>query len=158
MALLKIEYASQSLSLVRAAELEKGAEVFTLGYPQIGIQGQEQKATFGRINALSGFQGDFRFIQVDVPVQPGNSGGPLIDSSGQVVGVITSTLNVLATLKISGSLPQNVNYAIKADYAAPLIDLVPQENRVIGHGREAQVGMSDLVRGAESSVVLVVAK
>ena len=158
LALLKIEYASESLSLIRSAKLEKGAEVFTLGYPQIGIQGQEQKATFGRINALSGIQGDFRFIQVDVPVQPGNSGGPLIDSLGRVVGVITSTLDVFTTLKTSGSLPQNVNYAIKADYVAPLIDSVLQENQTVQAERESQGEMSALIRVTESSVVLVVAK
>lgn len=158
LALLKTEYYSEPLSLLHTAELEKGAEVFTLGYPRLGVQGQEQKATFGRINSLSGLRGDIRLIQIDVPVQPGNSGGPLIDSTGNVVGVIAGTLNVFSTLSSSGSLPQNVNYAIKADYLAPLVDLVPAEDRNLQTKQQSEEKMSVLVRDAESSIVLVVAK
>jgi len=92
-----------------------------LGYPLITIQGQEQKATFGKVNALSGIQDDIRFLQIDVPIQPSNSGGPLIDRKVRVIGVTNATLDVLNTLKESGSLPQNVNYAVKSDYIILLI-------------------------------------
>ncbi len=103
-------------------QASKGEEVFTLGYPLISAQGQEQKATLGRINALSGVNNDVRFYQVDTPIQPGNSGGPIINSHGEVVGVVTATLDEIATLRESGALGQNVNYAVKIAYIFPILN------------------------------------
>lgn len=120
-ALLKIEADTFPITIAPATATKKGAEVFTLGYPVVGIQGQEQKATFGRINALSGIQGDIRFFQIDVPIQPGNSGGPLVTDDGYVIGVVTASLNQLNVLKATGAIPQNVNYAVKSEYFQPLL-------------------------------------
>jgi S1-C subfamily serine protease len=89
-------------------------DVMTLGYPLVRLQGQSLKASFGRVNALSGYDDDPRFFQIDVPIQPGNSGGPLINDQGELVGVVTATLSQVAALRQSGVLPQNVNYAIKS--------------------------------------------
>ncbi len=155
-ALLKIDAQTQPVAIGQA-RVEKGEEVFTLGYPLVAIQGQEAKATFGRVNALSGVKDDVRFLQVDVPIQPGNSGGPLINGEGLVIGVMTATLDQLQALRQSGALPQNVNYAVKIDYVIPLLRSqfgedwkmpdVPSSRRI-----------PELVREAERSVVLVIAK
>lgn len=83
----------------------RGSACFTLGFPQPGLQGRGIKYTEGTISALEGFMGDNETFQVSVEIQPGNSGGPLLDSSGRVIGVIVSTL-------LNG---QNVNYAIKRE-------------------------------------------
>lgn len=120
-ALLKIDAESVPLAVTHTATVKKGNEVFTLGYPVVGIQGQEQKATFGRINALSGIKGDIRYFQMDVPIQPGNSGGPLISDQGMVIAVVTASLNEINVLKATGALPQNVNYAVKSEYFTPLL-------------------------------------
>lgn len=120
-ALLKVEADTTPLPIVSATNVKKGTEVFTLGFPVVGIQGQEQKATYGRINALSGIQGDIRYFQIDVPIQPGNSGGPLITDEGQIIGVVTASLNQINVLKATGALPQNVNYAVKSEYFQPLL-------------------------------------
>ena len=157
-ALLKAELESIPVSVAPYANLSKGDEVFTLGYPLIQIQGQEQKATFGRVNALSGIQDDIRFLQIDVPVQPGNSGGPLINRSGRVVGITNATLNQINTLRESGTLPQNVNYAVKSDYIFPLIrDYVEDSNDMTTFASE-DLDISDLVKKIELSVVLVIVK
>ncbi len=158
LALLDVETSGKPLVLSQTANISKGLEVFTLGYPLPGLQGQEQKATFGRVNALSGPQGDIRFVQVDVPIQPGNSGGPLIDANGHVIGVITGSLDELKALNTSGALPQNVNYAIKADYIMPLIGPVFEADRILNQPDAKKKDMSVLIRGAESSVVIVVAQ
>ena len=128
-ALLKVEASTTPLSIVSATNVKKGMEVFTLGFPVVGIQGQEQKATYGRINALSGIQGDIRYFQIDVPIQPGNSGGPLITDDGQVIGIITASLNQINVLKATGALPQNVNYAVKSEYIQPLLQFAKVQQK-----------------------------
>lgn len=151
-ALLKIEKQSQPLNI--AGKLEKGEAVMTIGFPMIQIQGQESKVTFGNVNALSGIQGDIRFAQIDVPIQPGNSGGPLLNETGEVVGVVTATLNAIVTLRAQGSLPQNVNYAVKSDYVLPLLkDIIPAEKHPTPVLQRKEV----IARGS-ASVVLVIAK
>jgi S1-C subfamily serine protease len=140
------------------AKYVRGDEVFTLGYPLIQIQGQEQKATFGRICALSGIQDDIRFLQIDVPIQPGNSGGPLINRNGLVIGITTATLSQLNVLRESGSLPQSVNYAVKSDYIIPVIrDYAKDLNDKIDDSKR-DYDFRDLIKKTEPSVVLVFAK
>lgn len=151
-ALLKVESRSSGLEL--SANIEKGEQVLTIGYPLISVQGQESKVTFGNLNALSGVKGDVRFAQIDVPIQPGNSGGPLLNQQGQVVGIVTATLNVIQTLRESGSLPQNVNYAVKSDYVLPLLRKVPDASPPM----TTPSSRTDLIRQAGDSVVLVVAE
>jgi S1-C subfamily serine protease len=63
---------------------------------------------------LSGMRNDTRFLQMSTPTQPGNSGGPLLDMSGSVVGVVVSQLDALAMMQGHGSVPQNVNFAIQS--------------------------------------------
>lgn len=120
-ALLKVEAQTTPFSIVQTGALQKGAQVFTLGYPLPSIEGNEVKATFGRINALSGAQGDIRFIQIDVPIQPGNSGGPLIDDNGAVVGITSASVNQQYVVQTAGTVAQNVNYAVKSEYFLPLL-------------------------------------
>lgn len=155
-ALLKIEKATQPIPIASQFSRSKGDEVLTLGYPLVSIQGQEQKASFGRINALTGIKDDIRFLQIDIPIQPGNSGGPLLDDRGLVVGVVTATLNQLIALRASGSLPQNVNYAVKSDYIMPLLNMHSIGN--LDTGKYGQLSMKDIIASREASVVLVIAK
>lgn len=92
-----------------------GGKIYTLGYPTADILGQSVKYTDGSISALRGLRGDVRMLQVTVPVQPGNSGGPLFDESGRLVGLISSSIDPEMFLKITGgALPQNVNFALKS--------------------------------------------
>jgi len=119
------------LSLAPDESVRVGERVFTMGYPAPDLLGQEPKFTEGSISALSGPGGETGLLQVSVPVQPGNSGGPLINEHGRVVGVISSTAGVQAFLSATGALPQNVNWAIKADYARALFDAsTPKSVRV----------------------------
>lgn len=94
-------------------DAQLGDSVFTIGFPALDLQGTEPKYTDGRISSLSGLRDDPTEYQVSVQVQPGNSGGPLVDMGGNVKGVIVARLNDFAALRSMGSLPQNVNYAVK---------------------------------------------
>ena len=88
-----------------------GEAVATYGFPYSGIL--SPNFTSGDIAALSGPKGDTRFLQTSTPIQPGNSGGPLLDSSGRVIGVVVSQLNAMAMMQKDRSVPQNVNFAIQ---------------------------------------------
>lgn len=91
-------------------ELSLGRPVFTIGFPNPVLQGIEPKYTDGKISALAGMEDDKNFYQISVPVQPGNSGGALVDTdTGWAVGVITLRLDRTA----DGRSAQNVSYAIK---------------------------------------------
>ncbi len=111
------------LSLAPARSAQAGQYVFTFGFPAISVLGPEPKFTEGSISALSGPAGIASLLQMSVPVQPGNSGGPLVSEGGELIGIVTSTASVRHFVKETGALPQNVNWAVKADYARPLFEL-----------------------------------
>ncbi len=74
------------------------------------------------VTALAGLRNDSRFLQISAPMQPANSGGPLLDRSGKVVGVVVAQLTALGIASATGDTPQNVNFAIKASVAAAFLD------------------------------------
>ncbi len=106
---------------IASAEAGVGAEVFTLGYPHIDIMGSNAKLTTGIVNSATGMQDDPRIYQVSVPVQAGNSGGPLLNRRGEVVGLVTAKLSAAKVYQWTGDLPQNVNYAVKIRFARALL-------------------------------------
>jgi S1-C subfamily serine protease len=112
LALLKVEGAFKAIC-ISTNDADLGQSVFTIGFPDIKLQGTEPKYTDGKISSTSGIKDDPNEYQISVPVQPGNSGGSLVDMNGNVCGVIVARLDDFAALRTSGSLPQNVNYAIK---------------------------------------------
>jgi S1-C subfamily serine protease len=99
-----------------------GEAVAAFGFPLTGTLASSGNFTTGNITALSGMADDSRFLQISVPVQPGNSGGPLVDTSGHLIGVITAKLNALAAAEQTGDIPQNVNFALKADLAMNFLE------------------------------------
>jgi S1-C subfamily serine protease len=91
-----------------------GDSVAIFGFPYAGLLSSGGNFTLGNVASLSGIQDDTRFVQVSAPTQPGNSGGPLLNMSGDVIGVVVSQINALAMMKAGNSIPQNVNFAIQA--------------------------------------------
>lgn len=114
-----------SLGLPRSATV--GQRIFTYGYPVTQILGSEPKFTEGTVSALSGIGGEQTYLQISVPVQPGNSGGPVVAESGEVIGIVAAGAAVAPFLKNTGTLPQNVNWAVKAEYAALMFDPPPPQ-------------------------------
>ncbi len=107
--------------VLSSGALMMGQSVFTLGFPHPDIMGTAPKLTTGEISAEQGLKDDPRFYQISVPVQMGNSGGPLLSIRGEVAGLIVGKLSPLVMLERTGDLPENVNYALKADYIRPLL-------------------------------------
>jgi S1-C subfamily serine protease len=125
LALLKVPGKFKPLS-VSARDAQLGDPVFTVGFPDIVLQGAEPKYTDGKISSLGGVQDDPTQYQISVPIQPGNSGGPLVDIDGEVKGVIVAKLDDMAALNSSGTLPENVNYALKGKYVRAFLQKIPQ--------------------------------
>jgi hypothetical protein len=98
-----------------------GDDVFTIGYPTPALLGRDAKYTNGTVSALSGVEGDASFLQISVPVQPGNSGGPLVnEETGDVIGVVVSTADAPTFIRATDSIPQNINWAVKSVFASAL--------------------------------------
>jgi S1-C subfamily serine protease len=116
--------------LKRASSAKLGEKISTIGYPLEGVLGAGPKYTEGSISGLTGLMDDVRHLQISAPVQPGNSGGPLIDESGDVIGIIVSMLNPTFQYQLTSSLPQNVNFAIKADYLLSLVYMLPNKPKI----------------------------
>jgi S1-C subfamily serine protease len=112
LALLSTEMSNQAVASFRTS-LRLGEPVAAFGFPYSDILPAEGNFTLGNITSLSGLGNDSNFLQVSTPIQPGNSGGPLLDMSGNVAGVVTSKLNALNIMKTRGDVPELVNFAIQ---------------------------------------------
>lgn len=101
-----------------------GEEVVVFGFPLGGILSSTGNLTTGNLSALAGLGNNTSRYQISAPVQPGNSGGPLLDRSGKVLGVIVSKLNTLKAASMTGGdIAQNVNFAVKGSLAKSFLDL-----------------------------------
>jgi S1-C subfamily serine protease len=116
--------------LKKASSATLGGKISTIGYPLEGILGAGPKYTEGSISALSGLKDDVRTLQISAAIQPGNSGSPLIDEAGDVIGIIVSTLSPAFQYKMTETLPQNINFAIKAEYLLNLMEMLPQRPKI----------------------------
>lgn len=99
-----------------------GEMVVVIGYPLGGLLGSGPQVTTGNVSALIGPGDDTSRLQFTAPTQSGNSGGPLLDGDGAVVGVVSSKLNAARIHEITGDLPQNINFAIKAALARSFLE------------------------------------
>ena len=115
LALLKVDRRVKMFATFRGGgDIRTGENILALGYPFQSILSDDLKITNGMVNSLAGLGNDTRMMQISAPVQPGNSGGPLLDQAGNVVGVVTSKMNAVKMMKYTGDVPQNINFAVKA--------------------------------------------
>jgi S1-C subfamily serine protease len=123
-----------------------GENVFVLGYPLTSSMGEEIKLTNGIISSKTGYKGDISLYQISAPVQPGNSGGPLFDKNGNLIGIVSA----------KHTLAENAGYAIKLSYLKNLIELLPktinQPTSNILNGK----GLTEQVKAASNYVYLIV--
>jgi len=122
----QLRQGTRCLVLGQPSTVQSGASVYVLGFPLSGLLGSHISVSSGIVNNTLGLNDDPRMFQISVPIQPGNSGSPLLDSQGRVVGVVTLTLNNKYLLATQGTLPQNVNFAIKSSYLQSLLGLLPE--------------------------------
>ncbi len=125
-----------------------GTEVFVLGYPRVDTMGEEVKLTTGVVSSRSGFQGNQSQYQISAPVQPGNSGGPLFNDSGDLIGIVSAK-------HTDGA--ENVSYAVKLSY---LCELASRSGEQINFNRTSQIStkkLSEQCKAVIPCTVMVVA-
>jgi len=107
-----------------APPVSLGERVITMGFPLSGVLSSGPSLTAGEVSALAGLRDNPLHFQISAPVQPGNSGGPLLDSQGHVAGVVVAKLNAARIAEMTGGdIPQNVNFAIKGTRALDFLRL-----------------------------------
>ncbi len=155
LALLKADGNFSPLPISSSRSAQLGGTVATVGFPDIGLQGFAPKLAKGEIASLSGAGDDPRYFQISVPVQPGNSGGALVDERGNVIGIVSAKLDASTALAMSGSLPENVNYAVKSSLLLSFLESVPDVDAKLKAPNTADEKFEDVVKSAQDAAVLV---
>ena len=155
LALLKVGGRFAPLTITTSRTVKLGATVATVGFPSTGMQGFSPKLAKGEIGSLAGIQDDPRYFQISVPVQPGNSGGALVDARGNVVGIVSAKLSAKAALDATGQLPENVNYAVKSSLLLSFLESVPDVAAKLKDPNTKDESFEDVVKSAQDAAVLV---
>jgi S1-C subfamily serine protease/Holliday junction resolvasome RuvABC ATP-dependent DNA helicase subunit len=113
LAVLKVDFASEHVARLRTG-VRIGEEIAAFGYPLQGVLSAGGNFTVGNVSSLAGIKEDSRHIQISAPIQPGNSGGPVVDQAGNVIGIVVS--------KLADFTQQNVNFAIKTNVLIAFLD------------------------------------
>ena len=122
LALLQASGTFKQPATIRNGPVRSGDGIIAIGYPYHGLLTSDFTVTSGIVSSLSGIMNDTRFLQISAPVQPGNSGGPLHDSSGLVVGVVSEKLDALKFASVTGNIPENISFAIKQGALRDFLD------------------------------------
>ncbi len=155
LALLKAVGQFVPLPIAASRTVKLGGTVATVGFPDIGLQGFAPKLAKGEIASLSGAADDPRYFQISLPVQPGNSGGALVDAHGNVVGIVAAKLDASVALAATGSLPENVNYAVKSSLLLSFLESVPEVSAKLKEPITKDEAFEEVVKSAQDAAVLV---
>ena len=129
-----------------------GTSVIALGFPLTTLLGEEIKVTNGIISSKTGMKGDITSYQISVPIQPGNSGGPLFDNDGNLIGITSSGIN----RKLD--LTENVNYAIKTKYLKLLIEELSDKIDLPNYTFSKTTLLTEKIKSFEKNVVFIKVK
>lgn len=156
LALLQATGAFKDIAKIRDKPIQSGDSVVAIGFPFHGLLTSDFTVTTGIVSSLSGVLNDTRFLQISAAVQPGNSGGPLLASNGDVVGVVAAKLNALKFVRATGNIPENINFAIKTGALRDFLDnsVVPYQ---ISDAKE-ELKTADIARNARAFTFLISCK
>lgn len=156
LALLQAPGTFKEIAVIKDKAIHSGDSVVAIGYPFHGLLTSDFTVTTGIVSSLSGVLNDTRFLQISAAVQPGNSGGPLLASSGEVVGVVAAKLNALKFVKATGNIPENINFAIKTGALRDFLD-----NSVVSYqtaDSKMELKTADIARNARAFTLLISCK
>ena len=130
---------------VKTSTSDVGEDIFVLGYPLITTMGNEIKLTTGVISSKTGYMGDVALYQISAPIQPGNSGGPLFDNQGNLIGIVNA--------KHKGA--ENVGYAIKTSYLNNLVESVTNASILPSNNTVSSMNLTNKVKSIEKFVFMI---
>jgi hypothetical protein len=142
----------ECLPVASSFDVKLGATVATVGFPNVAIQGVSPKLAKGEVSSLAGFDDDPRLFQVNVPIQPGNGGGALVDARGNVVGIIC------AKLALPSADGVHATYALKSSVLLNLIETVPGLREQLPSPHQKPRSFEDAVADAERAAAMVIVK
>jgi S1-C subfamily serine protease len=122
LALLKTNSRREVVAPFRSGSPRLGEAIVVYGFPLQGMLTSSGNLTTGNIAALAGLRDDHRMLQFSAPVQPGNSGGPLLDLRGAIAGVVVSKLDAIKAAQVTGDIPQNINFAVKTSVVQSFLE------------------------------------
>ena len=122
-----------------------GEDIFVLGYPLTSTMGEEIKLTTGVISSRSGFQGDIASYQISAPVQPGNSGGPLFDSKGNLIGIVSA----------KHTQAENAGYAVKTSYLKILIENAVDNITLPSNNQISNLPLTEKIKKVDDYIFLI---
>jgi S1-C subfamily serine protease len=156
LALLQAPSSFKEVATIKDKAVHSGDSVVAIGFPFHGLLTSDFTVTTGIVSSLSGILNDTRFLQISAAVQPGNSGGPLLASGGEVVGVVAAKLNALKFVKATGNKPENINFAIKTGALRDFLD-----NSVVVYqtsDAKNELKTADIARNARAFTLLISCK
>jgi Trypsin-like peptidase domain len=154
LAILKTKRASPGGLRFRAGHpVRLGEEIIVIGYPLRGLLSTPPTVTTGIVSSLAGIHDDRTEMQISAPVQPGNSGGPVLDRSGNVVGVVESKLDRIKAAAATGDIPENVNFAVHSSIVTSLLDSYTINYDIGSFDQEKPV--AEIVAAALQAVVVI---
>jgi S1-C subfamily serine protease len=153
LALLQAPSPFKDVAIIRDKPIHPGDSVVAIGYPFHGLLTSDFTVTTGIVSSLSGIFNDTRHLQISAAVQPGNSGGPLLDTGGEVVGMVAAKLNALKVARATGDIPENINFAIKTGALRDFLD-----NSVVAYqtaDAKSELKTPEIARKARTFTLLI---
>jgi S1-C subfamily serine protease len=154
LALLQAPAPFKEVATIRDKPVHSGDSVVAIGYPFHGMLTSDFTVTTGIVSSLSGILNDTRYLQISAAVQPGNSGGPLLDADGQIVGMVAAKLDALRFAKATGEIPENINFAIKTGMLRDFLD-----NSAVAYqtatGTKGDLKTSEIAQNARGFTLLI---
>jgi S1-C subfamily serine protease len=154
LAVLQAPSPFKDLVTIRDKPVHSGDSVVAIGFPFHGMLTSDFTVTTGIVSSLGGLRNDTRFLQISAAVQPGNSGGPLLDSEGQLVGIVSGKLDTLRIARATGDVPENINFAIKTGMLRDFLD-----NSAIAYQTttesKGELKTSDIAQNARKYTLLI---
>ena len=117
--------ASHAVFIDGDAHARLGEDIITIGYPLSTVLSSKPNLTTGNVSALAGLHDDEQVMQLTAPVQPGSSGSPVLSRQGLLYGVVLGKLDAVKVARVTGDIPQNVNFALKS---GPTVDFLKRSH------------------------------
>jgi len=155
LALLQAPSPFKDVASIRQNAIQVGNGVVAIGFPYHGLLTSDFTVTTGIVSSLSGIVNDTRFLQISAAVQPGNSGGPLFDLTGAVVGVVAAKLDAVKVARATGTIPENINFAIKTGALRDFLDNSAVAYRTAEWRDEMKKETAEIAKNARGYTLLI---